>query len=221
MEHLVETVALVPEDEEHLLLKEMMHRVNNEFASVVSIISTRAARSTNQEVKVALNEAINQLVSFASVHKALQVPASNMIVDASAYLRQLCFAISNAKLRPKGIQLVLSEMEPLLLRADKSWTLGLIVSELITNASRHAFSVTKGTIQIELLNCRSCVKCRVSDNGSARGVVRPGNGLKIIQSLARGLGGGVQHQFGPNGTVSLITLPNDAPEYSKAPQASA
>ena len=216
MQDSTEAVTFSPRDGEHLFLKEMMHRVSNEFASAVSIISVRAARSTHPEVKAALNETINLLVRFATVHRALQLPASDIIIDASVYLRELCFAISNAKLGPSGIQLILSDMEPLLLRADRCWTLGLIVSELITNAARHAFSISKGAIRIELVNSRSCIKCRVSDNGSVREVVRPGNGLKIIQSLARGLGGAVDHQFGPNGTVSLITLPKDEPQYSKA-----
>jgi two-component sensor histidine kinase len=221
MEDSNEVVAFIPRGDEQLFLQEMMHRVSNEFSSAVSIISVRAARSPHPEVKIALNEAINLLISFASVHRALRLPAGNMIVDASVYLRKLCSAISNAKLRPSGIQLILSDVEPLLLRADRCWTLGLIVSELITNASRHAFGITKGTIRIELLNSRSCIKCCVSDNGSVRDVVRPGNGLKIIQSLARGLGGSVDHQFGPNGTVSLITLPNDEPQYSNASRANA
>ena len=67
---------------------------------------------------------------------------------------------------------------------EQCWRLGMVVSELITNASRHAFGDGGGAIRIELLNHGASVECRVADNGSASTIVRPGRGLKIIQLLA-------------------------------------
>ena len=79
---------------ERLLLREISHRVNNEFASAIQVVSVAAARSGDRNVKAALTGVMEQLHNYARVHHALQMPASNDDIDASAYLRELCRSIS-------------------------------------------------------------------------------------------------------------------------------
>ena len=62
---------------ERVLLHELIHRVNNEFSSIIGVMSRAAARSGNQEVKVALACIIEQLFHYAEVHRALQLPVRN------------------------------------------------------------------------------------------------------------------------------------------------
>jgi two-component sensor histidine kinase len=95
--------------EEQLLLREFAHRINNEFASAISTISLAAARSTNDEVKSALVTVRDRLQNYARVQHALQMPDHITSIDATAYLRQLCWAISRSKLDGKGIELALAE----------------------------------------------------------------------------------------------------------------
>ena len=122
-----------------VLLHELNHRINNEFSSAISAVSLAAAHSGNEEVKMALS-AVNELLhSYADVHRALQMPEVDGLVDAATYLRQLCLSISRSKLNHLEIQLVLAAC-PLLLRSDRCWRLGMIVYELITNAASHACS---------------------------------------------------------------------------------
>ena len=66
-----------------------MHRVNNEFASAIQVVSFTAAKSPDRNVKAALAGVMAQLHNYARVHHALQMPASNDYIDASAYLREL------------------------------------------------------------------------------------------------------------------------------------
>src|SRR6266850_8220564 len=75
--------------EERLLLREITHRVNNEFASAIQVVSVAAARSGDRNVKAALTGVMEQLHDYARVHHALQMPANNDCIDASAYLREL------------------------------------------------------------------------------------------------------------------------------------
>src|ERR1700694_1697537 len=95
--------------DERLLLREFSHRINNEFASAISVISLAAARSTNNEVKIALAAAQDRLQNYAQVHQALRIPEHGSLVDAGAYLHQLCRAISRSRLDVKNIELVLVE----------------------------------------------------------------------------------------------------------------
>jgi two-component sensor histidine kinase len=92
-----------PPFEARLLLREFSHRISNEFASAISVISIAAARSANNEAKVALAAVQNRLHNYALVHHALQMPEHTSYIDAAAYLRQLCRAISRSKLESKGI----------------------------------------------------------------------------------------------------------------------
>src|SRR6476620_317563 len=88
--------------EARLLLREFSHRINNEFASVIGVISIAATRSANNEAKAALVAVQDQLENYANVHHALQMPGHRSCIDASAYLRQLCRAISRSKLDSKA-----------------------------------------------------------------------------------------------------------------------
>jgi two-component sensor histidine kinase len=150
MNSVIEISAVEPaSSEEHLLLREFTHRANNEFASAISILALAAARSASDEVKAALATAQDRLQNYARVQHALQMPDHDTFIDATAYLRQLCRAISRSKLDCKGIELVFVE-RPLSMNSERSWRLGMIVSELITNAARHAFNERKGVIRVEL-----------------------------------------------------------------------
>ena len=189
-----------------LLVREIAHRTNNQLMSTINFTSQIAARSCNCEVKVALAGVIEHLLDHARVHRALQVPTANHFIDAAAYLRELCQAISRAKLQHKGIDLMLVE-RPLQLSAVQCWRLGMIVTELITNSCRHAFAESGGSIRVEFEGRDCWVECRVADDGSAQGNVRPGHGLKIIQQLVEGLNGEISQRFGKKGSIATVSFP--------------
>jgi two-component sensor histidine kinase len=192
--------------EEHMLLHELNHRTNNEFAAAISVVSLAAARSGNKDVKAALTAVTELLHNYAHVHRALQMPEHDTLFDAAAYVRELCLSISRLQLNYRKINVVL-ETEPLWLRADRCWRLGMIVYELISNAARHAFREHEGAIRIELEGIGAFVKCSVLDNGSSNASVAPGRGLKIIRELTESLGGQLKQKFGPSGSSSILVFP--------------
>lgn len=192
--------------EANLLLREYSHRINNEFASAIGVISHAAARSSNAEARCALAAVKDRLLNYALVHQALQMPEHSFRIDAAAYLRQLCGAIRRSKLQNSRIELsVMVRKCPM--NSDRCWRLGLIVSELITNSIRHGLSKSGGVICVELVPSSLCIKCRVADNGTNEAGIRPGRGLEIVAALAKSLGGTIDHQFGPQGASSLLVVP--------------
>jgi two-component sensor histidine kinase len=200
-----------PSDEQ-ALLHELNHRINNEFTSAIGAVSLAAARSSSDLVKAALTGVAELLHHYAAVHHALQMPAAEAFIDAAAYL---CRSISRSKLAHLKIDFVLAA-EPLKLQSHKCWRLGMIVHELITNAARHAFAGRKGEIRVELSRAGALIECRVLDNGSALGNVRPGRGLKIIDELTKGLGGRFEQRFGSQGSISIIVFPYDNGQQTSA-----
>jgi two-component sensor histidine kinase len=202
----VMTEFVVSPSDNHLLLRELAHRVNNEFTSIINTISRAAARSPNPEVKAVLNEAMEMLHDYVDVHRALKMPKPDTQVDAAEYLDRLCRVMSRSKLEQIGIDLVY-DSAPLTLGSEHSWYLGLIVYELVTNAARHAFAERGGEVRVELQCTDELVECRVKDNGSGSSNFRQGQGLSIVAGLANELGGTVQHQFEPNGSMSVLVFP--------------
>jgi two-component sensor histidine kinase len=191
---------------ERILLHELMHRINNEFSSLIGAVSRTAARSVNHEVKVALAHIIELLSHYAELHRALQMPESNTHIDVASYLENFCLSISRSKLDGMKIDLVLAA-SPLRLPSEQCWQLGLMVYELVTNAARHAFGNKKGEIRVELSRAGKLVECTVVDNGSAPPKVQRGRGLKIVGELVKGLDGRLDQRFGQRGSFSILTFP--------------
>jgi two-component sensor histidine kinase len=207
MDHLIMIKSCnEPQVGEHLLLQELTHRINNELASTIGFVRLTAAHSSSDDVKVALTGVVQHISEFARIYRALQMPVTDGWIDSANYLRELCQSISRAKLQHKGIELILVEC-PLLLTSSQCWRLGMIVSELIGNASRHAFGGGGGKIAVELVNHGSFVECSVTDNGSGSASGRPGQGLKIIRSLVGDLHGTIDHRFGTMGTSAKLCFP--------------
>ena len=192
---------------ERLLLREITHRINNEFASAIQVVSFRAAKSSDRNVKAALRGVVEQLHNYARVHHALQIPANDDCINAATYLRSLCGSISRSKLENRSIELVLIEF-PFQMSSERCWMMGMIVAELVNNAVRHAFDEQGGVIEVECRPFGTFIECHVSDNGSASSVdVRPGSGLKIIGALAQELGASFQFNSGEDGSHAVLTIP--------------
>jgi two-component sensor histidine kinase len=217
-EHSMTDLALKSEvPMERVLLNELVHRINNEFASVISAVSRSAARSGNREVKVILAQIIELLSHYAEVHRALQMPEQDSYIDAAAYLDNLCLSISRSKLDHLNIDLVLVA-SPLRLQAGQCWRLGVIVYELVTNAAKHAFGNGKGQIRVELSRVRNLFECRVTDNGSAAARVQRGRGLKIVDELVKGLNGRLDQKFGRTGSLSILSFPHKGEPQPAGPE---
>jgi two-component sensor histidine kinase len=192
--------------EERLLVGELTHRMNNEFAAAIAVVSLAAARSPNGEVKSALAVVEARLHSYVQVNRCLQRPSQDTIIDALAYLRRLCQSICHSRLDCRGIELQFVG-RPLQMNSERCWRLGMIISELITNAARHAFGDGGGKIQVELSQCGRFVNCRVADDGAAPETIRPGLGSAIVERLVASLDGTINQHFGPGGTVSDMNFP--------------
>jgi two-component sensor histidine kinase len=201
--------------DERLIFDELTHRINNEWAVAIGIVSIAAARSPTDEVRSALASVLNHLESLARVHRALQPPNHDTCVEGHAYLQQLCGDIFRSQLECRGIKLV-RVLQPFLLDSARCWRLGMILTELITNSVRHAFNSRGGVIRVEV-QCRgSLAECRVEDDGSACEPIRHGRGLKIVKALARSLGGTFECNFSAQGAVSTVAFPVARPPETEA-----
>jgi two-component sensor histidine kinase len=189
------------------LLDELNHRIKNELASVINLVSFKAVWTDNVEAKEELSNVVDLLHQHAEVHTILTMPDRDGLVDAGERLRKLGLAVCRCKLDRMNIHLLLSaDMLPL--ESERCWRLALAVYELVTNAVRHAcFDGRDGEIKIKLMRAGSWVNCRVTDNGSFLGRIKPGRGLRIVGDLAKSLGGRMGHTFGTTSTSFALDFP--------------
>jgi two-component sensor histidine kinase len=158
------------------------------------------------------------LEAFASVQRLLYVPDVITCVDGCAYVRQLCRALTRAKLEDKGIELEFVE-KPLRIHSDQCWRLGMILYELVTNASKHAFGGDGGRIRVELFEHATRIECRIEDSGCCTTPqVSRGVGLSVVHELTNEMGGALQQTFGVKGSVSTIMLPRASIEDEQVAQ---
>ncbi|WP_024512835.1 sensor histidine kinase [Bradyrhizobium sp. ARR65] len=196
-----------PALEERILLDELNHRIKSELASVINLISFKAVFADNVEVKEELSNVVDLLHHHVEVHSILTTPDRDALVDAGEQLRKLGLAMCQCKLDRIDIHLLLSA-DTLPLESERCWRLALAVYELVTNALRHAcFDGREGEIKIKLMRAGSWVNCRVTDNGSGLGRIKPGRGLRIVGDLAQSLGGRMGHTFGTTSTSFALDFP--------------
>jgi two-component sensor histidine kinase len=189
------------------LLDELNHRIMNELASVINLVTFKAVWTDNVDAKEELSNVVDLLHQHVEVHNILTMPDRDALVDGGEQLRKLGLAMCRCKLDRMNIHLVLSA-DTLPLESERCWHLALALYELVTNAVRHAcFDGHEGEIKIKLMRAGSWVHCKVSDNGSGLGRIKPGRGLRIVGELAKSLGGRMAHTFGTTWTSFALDFP--------------
>ncbi len=180
------TAALVQRD---LLLREVYHRVKNNLQLVDSILVMQAKRLSDPEAKNALASLRGRIYALGLVHHQLMGSANLQTFDVAPFLQELAANIQDA-----GAMLRVSlsvNAEPLDVGLDFAIPLGLLVTELVTNAMKHAFPSGEGHIDVSLSrNDDGTFDLVVSDDGTGydcaagpESVSTGGLGAKLIVGL--------------------------------------
>src|SRR6476469_3705157 len=131
------SLPYTPALEGRTLLDELNHRIKNELASVINLVSFKAIWTDNVDTKEELSKVVDLLHQHVEVHSILTMPDRDALVDAGEQLRKLGLATSRCKLDRMNIHLLLS-IDTLPMESERCWRLALAVYELVTNAVRHA-----------------------------------------------------------------------------------
>ena len=189
-----------------LLLREVTHRIANQYMMAIASVSLAAARTQDRAAKAILTQVSDQLRHYAIAHRALQPPDSADLADLAEYLHNLGKALTRTILCGRGVRLIIAS-DSMFLAPDICWRLGLILTELATNAARHAFSNSEGAIRIEAIATSNRVRILFSDDGRPASTPTPGRGTAIVEELVAGLGGYVAWRFRADGTFVLLSFP--------------
>ncbi len=192
------------------LLKEMRHRIANSLQLIASIILLKAGSVRSKESKAHLEDAHDRILSIATVQRNLDPTSEGSMVPVVDYLRALCESLAKS---------MIGGRKPITLKVtggsgtvtpDEAIGLGLVTTELVMNALKHAFPSGAGQITVTYESKAASWKLSIGDDGVGLGapVVREeGLGTSIVDSLANQLNASVDRITTTRGTVVSISHP--------------
>lgn len=171
-------------------LKEIDHRTSNNYQTVIALILAQA-KSADAPVKEALAQVADRIRAIADASKKLAIASESLEkVRIADHLDELCRQIERGLSRT-GVQLTCS-FDDLVLNADDTVCISILINELVTNALKHAFpDGRKGNIGVSVRKAGKDVELVVADSGvgmSGSGKSRgTGLGSKLIQTFVKQL----------------------------------
>lgn len=197
-------------DRAEVLLAEVNHRVANSLALVSSLVNLQAKVVDDPAAKEALAETTARIFAIASVHKRLYSSGNVRFVQLDEYLSGLLENLRDV-MRGQGHSASLTlDIAPLQLGTDAAINLGVIVTELVTNAFKYAFPKSTGKIWVMLSEAEEGrARLTVGDDGIGRGGPIKGTGLgtRIVGAMATGMGAEIAYDETAPGTVAHLMFP--------------
>ena len=170
---------------QNLLMRELEHRTKNNFAMVSSLLSMQQRRTTSEEAREALMSAATRVQSFAAIHQTIyNTDHYSQEIALPHYFAPLVAELERALFDGRDIRIHL-DCDPVSVGRDRALALGLVMSELVTNAAKHAFPDDRsGTITVTYRSpAQGPWRLTVRDDGAGSVTAEGGDG-----ALGSGLG---------------------------------
>lgn len=199
--------ALV-QDKETLLI-EVNHRAKNSLSIAASLLALQYRRQDDPLVRALFQETEGRIHAMARVHDLLSKSDDPQHIALSPYLHDLCDSLAAMSDSGGRVALEVHVDASIRLQADRAIPLGLIVTELITNAMKYAFpAAASGTVTVCAERLKNAlVLVRVKDDGIGLSAVRDGSlGYGIVRSLVGQLAGEITVD-GSEGVAVAVTFP--------------
>ena len=191
-------------------IREMSPRIGNSLQIVASILLMQVRSIEPPETRRLLEDIHRRVLSVAAVQRYLAASPGSDRTDVTSYLRDLCDALGTSMIvesRPIALSVAASDVH---MCSDSVVSLGLIVTELVINALKHAFDDRPcGHIVVAIVSTDDEWILSVADDGhgisghGAKGS-RSGLGSALVKALAQQLDAEVETNSGPEGTTVVV-----------------
>ncbi|MBB3590363.1 two-component sensor histidine kinase [Rhizobium sp. BK529] len=198
-------------DHAEMLLAEVNHRIANSLGLVGALIRMQSSVTRDQVAIDALQETQMRINAIASVHRRLYTNRQVGMVQIDEYLSSLLTELEASMRDEKRPHHVVLTAQPTNLATDKVITLGLIVSELVTNAFKYAYPEgNPGEIKVIAEQEGDVLRVTVEDSGqgfdpsdSAKGT---GLGTRILNAMAGSLKSELTYDPEHRGTKAILVF---------------
>ena len=198
-------------EQKDMLLSEMGHRVANSLQIVASILMLKARTVQSEESRGHLEDAHRRVMSVASLQEHLKASGKGEEVEVSAYLSKLCTTLAESMIQEKSRITLKVVAGAGTVTSEQAVSIGLIVTELVMNALKHAFpaKVKAGRVLVGYEVKGKDWKLSVSDNGGGMpekpNKKQAGLGTTLVKALAQQLEAQVETVSSGKGTVVSVT----------------
>ena len=195
--------------EKAILLQELQHRVANSLQIIASVLMQGAKKVRSEQARGHLRDARNRVMSIATMQRQLAASRLGDVV-LRAYFTDLCDSIGASMINDHDQLSLEVSVDESMTKADVSVSLGLIVTELVINALKHAFPQHRhGKILVDYRSDGRAWVLSVRDTGVGMprdgADAKPGLGTGIVEALARQLDAAVSVASSETGTtVSIV-----------------
>lgn len=186
--------------ENELLIKEIHHRVKNNFQTISSLIELQGKNIEDEKTIIRLKEGQSRIKSMSLIHQKLYQNDNISTIDFEEYAIQLTHQILNLYGLSK-VKLT-TQLHGLNLDIDTAIPMGLILNELVTNSCKYAFNENQTGIISIAINATEEGELifEYRDNGPG---ISPdfdfkkakSLGLKLIQRLVKQLRGTFNYRY--------------------------
>ncbi|MEN3974608.1 histidine kinase dimerization/phosphoacceptor domain -containing protein [Emcibacter sp. SYSU 3D8] len=205
-----------------MLLQEMQHRVANSLQIIASILMLKARRVQSEETRLHLRDAHQRVMSVAAVQEQLQASAHGDSIELAPYLNRLCETLAGSMIGDARPIALLVRAQAGTALSHEAVSIGLIVTELVINALKHAFpDDTPGAEIIVSYDTNDTGwRLSVTDNGCGKAPAadgaKAGLGTSLVDALSNQLDASVGVSSSPKGTRVTITHSIFTPQLSDA-----
>jgi two-component sensor histidine kinase len=204
-------------DEKNLLFREINHRVKNNFQLVSSIIGIEKNKISDENELTCLNELQNRIRIMAQIHERLQQTDDITTIEFGSFINLTVNNMAAIYTNNNEIKMKV-DTDDIQLEVKQAVSLGLILTELLTNAFKYAFKDDeKDDKEISVIFKRidnDLIKFVVADNGQGikydiNNIPQKSLGLQIIKNLTEiHLDGNLDIER-KNGTKFIITFKSE------------
>lgn len=193
-----------------ILLHEMNHRIGNSLQLITSMIRLQSSSTQDDHAKDVLRQAAERVIAVAQVHQRLYTSEDIQHVQMRPYLTKLLEDQQMAA-HDRGCNLSV-DIEDIKLATDRAISVGIIVTELVTNALKYAYPKDGGPIRVRLISHDDELNLTVEDEGvgqpdQTQPAIGTGVGSRIVDAMARSLNGQLKQNSDRSGFRSMLLFP--------------
>lgn len=176
-----------------LMLGEIHHRIANSLAIVSTFVSMQARASDNDAASAALHETNFRIQAVAQVHRRLYTSPSTNMVELDDYLGSLVDELRAGVTDDRATITLRLDADAMSVKPDNAVSVGVIVTELVSNAIKYAFAPGQpGEIVVSLRDLGGDgYRIEVADDGRGftldQAATGSGLGMRIIKAMALSL----------------------------------
>ncbi len=196
-------------EHQELLTREASHRVKNSLALVSAMLNLQMQEDDDPRITRLLGDAQARITAIAQTHDQLWRGEQVGIVA----LDDLVCGIATGLAEQAPNHHIDCEIDAILISADTAIPMGLLVTELVTNAIKYAYDEAGGVIHVTIRATEGRIILSVVDDGvgipedfDLKAASRKSLGMRMINSLGRQLGGATTITNTGRGTCATLEI---------------